>query len=221
MDNAALPLLAQGEENVTFCGVVTATPPLDTVTLILVVPYADNAVAPTPRTGAETVTADAPMEKPIEPVTASVPTCAVAVSVLAPAAVMVAGASVTVATPAALVKAVLDGLMVARVASALKVTTALATGAPAASVKVAFTVAGAPVEMEFTVTPAASVSAKVIVGTGVVVVPDVPDVPDVPAVPDEAGLPPAPPEPQPASAASIAARKSAAENLEIFWLKVY
>jgi hypothetical protein len=209
-----LPLLAQGEENVTFCGVVTATPPLDTVTLMLVVPYADNAVAPTPRTGAETVTAVAPMEKPIVPVTGVVSTCAVAVSVLAPAAVMVAGASVTVATPAALVKAVLDGLMVARVASALKVTTALATGAPAASVKVAFTVAGEPMEMEFVLVPVESVRAKLIFGTGVALVPDVPDVPDVPAAPDEAGLPPAPPEPQPASRDSIAARKIDAESPE-------
>jgi hypothetical protein len=54
-----------------------------------------------------------------------------------------------------------------------------------------------------------------------VVVPVDPVEPVVPVDPVEAGLPPAPPEPQPASADSIAARKSAAENLEIFWLKVY
>jgi len=127
---------------------------------------------------------------------------------------MDAGASVTVATPAALVKAVLDGLMVASVASALKVMTALGTGAPAASVKVAFTVAGEPVEMEFVLTPVGSVRAKLIFGAGVTVVPDVPDVPDVPAAPDEAGDPPDPPEPQPASTDSIAARRIHAANPE-------
>src|SRR5471032_1120075 len=89
VDNTALPALAQGEENVTFCGVVTSTPPLATVTVMLVVPNADSGFAP--RTGCETVTAELPMEKPIDPVTATagVPNCAVAVMVLAPVAAMV------------------------------------------------------------------------------------------------------------------------------------
>jgi hypothetical protein len=53
-----LPLVPQAEVNVTFCGVVTGTPPLDTVTLRLVVPNADRFA--TPSTGADTVTAEAP-----------------------------------------------------------------------------------------------------------------------------------------------------------------
>jgi hypothetical protein len=229
VDNTALPLLAQAEKNVTFCGVVTGEPPLDTVTAMLVVPNADSGAAPTPSTGAETVTAEAPTEKPIDPVTAvgGVPTWAVAVMVLAPAAARPAGFSVTVATPAALVKAVLAGVIVARFASVLKVMTALLTGAPAAFVNVAFTVAGAPVAMDVVGAPAASVSANVMVGTGVVAVvpPDAPvpepEVPPDAAVPDETGVPPDPPEPQPARTASVTAKNSDAENLEISWLEKF
>ena len=146
---------------------------------MLVVPNADSGAAPTPRTGAETVTAVAPTEKPIEPVTAvgGVPTWAVAVMVVAPAALKPKAFRVTVATPEALVKAVVAGVIVARVGSVLKVMTELATGAPAALVNVAFTVAGTAVEMEVTGAPVASVSANVIVGTGVVGVGVVPPAP--------------------------------------------
>ena len=172
-------------------------------------PNADNGAAPTPKTGAETVMAEAPTEKPIDPVTAvgGVPTCAVALRVAAPAAVSDAGFSATLATPAALVRAVpAVGVIAARVASVLKVTTVLATAAPAASFNVAFAVAGAPVEMEVTVAPAASVSANVIVGTGVVV--------PVAVVAATAGVRPNPPEPQPARTARIPARNSNVGNVE-------
>ena len=60
----------QPEENMTVCGVVTGAPPLDTVTLTLVVPKADSEAVPTPKTGVDTETADAPMAYPIELVTA-------------------------------------------------------------------------------------------------------------------------------------------------------
>jgi hypothetical protein len=124
----------------------------------------------------------------------------------------------TVAMPVASVKAVAAaGVIVASVASVLKVTTVLGTTAPVASFTVAFTVAGAPVEMEFTVAPAALVRANVIVAAAAVVpsVPVVPPDPVAPGVPDEVGVPPAPPDPQPASKTSAVARKNAAENREI------
>jgi len=84
--------------------------------------------------------------------------------VVAPTATLVAGFSVTAATPEASVKAVAAGVMVARVASVLNVTTTFGTTAPAASLNVAFTVAGASLEMVDTVAPAALVSASVMVG---------------------------------------------------------
>lgn len=176
--NTALPTLAQAEENVTFCGVVTGTPPSDTVTAMLVVPNADSGAAPTPSTGAVMETAATPTAKPIAPVIALVPTCVVAVIVPAPAVKIVAGLSVTVATPEASVKAVAAGVMVARVASVLKVTTALGTAAPAASLNVAFTVAGAPIEIEVTVVPAALVSTTARLGS-----PEAAGAPGVPGVP--------------------------------------
>jgi len=140
--------------------------------------------------------------------------------VVAPEAEKFAAFSVIVATPLASVKAVpAVGVMVARVASVVKVTTELGTTAPAAFLSVAFTVPGAPLVMVVVAAPAASVSASVKVGTGVAgvvpVVPVVPDVPDVPAAPEATGVPPDPPEPQPARAARVNARKSHAENLEI------
>ena len=58
--STALPLLAQGEENVTGSGVVTGTPPTLTVTATLVVPYAGSEF--TPKTGLETVTTALPTE---------------------------------------------------------------------------------------------------------------------------------------------------------------
>ena len=143
------------------------------------------------------------MEKPIDPVTvvAGIPTWTVAVIVAAPAAAVLEEFRVTVATPVTSVKAVV-GVIVAEAVSVLKVTTALATAAPAASLNVAFTVAGADV----TVAPVASVSASVIVGTFVA----------IPVVSDETGVPPDPPEPQPARANT---KKSDAGNLGIPWLK--
>jgi len=218
--STALPALAQIEENVTFCGVVTGTPPTDTVTSILVVPNADSAAVPTPRAGAVTVTAALPTVNPIEPLTASVPTWALALTVVAPALVMDAGLSVTVATPVASVKAVADGVMIARVASVLKVTTVFATTAPAAFFKVAFSVPGAPLEMDVTVAPAALMSVSVNVGpvVTVVVVPVVVSLVPVVVplvVPGERPDP----LPQPATMAKYAAKESEAERLEISWLR--
>jgi len=204
--NTALPMLAHVEEKVTVCGVVTGTPPLDTVTVILVLPNAESEA--TPRIGAETVTAAAPTAKPIEPVTALAPTWAVAATAVAPAAARVAELRVTVAMPEASVKAVAEGVMIARVVSVVNVTTELGTTAPAAFFNVAFNVAGAPLEIAFTVAPAALVSASVNVGTGVVVVVVV--VPVVVVV--AAGVPD--PLPHPAITASVAARNRAAENRE-------
>jgi hypothetical protein len=77
---------------------------------------------------------------------------------------MVAAFRVTVATPEAFVSAVAAGLIDPKVASVLKVTTAPDTAAPVPSLNVAFTVAGAPAEIEFTVAPAALVRASVSVG---------------------------------------------------------
>src|SRR3989338_7372692 len=58
--NTALPLLAQGDENVTVCGVVTDIPPLLTVTATLVVPNAESGF--TPKTGLVMVTTAPPTE---------------------------------------------------------------------------------------------------------------------------------------------------------------
>lgn len=88
--------------------------------------------------------------------------------VAAPAAVRLAALKVTVATPVESVSAVLEaGAIVAKVASVLNETTALATPAPAVSFTAAFTVAGAPLEMEVTATPALLVSATVMLDTDV------------------------------------------------------
>jgi hypothetical protein len=131
--------------------------------------------------------------------------------VVAPTATLDAGVSVAVATPEALVKAVEAGVTVASVVSVPKVTTTLGTTAPVASFSVAFTVANAPLEIELTVAPAESVSANVSVGA--------------PGVPGVAGVPgavtPSTPAPglHPARTASVAAMKSEAEWLEIFWLQ--
>ncbi len=155
------------------------------------------------------MTAALPTAKPIEPVTAVVPNWTVAETVAAPAARMPEACRVTVATPEASVRAVAAGVMVASVASVLKVTTALGTTAPAASFNVAFTVAGASMEIELTVAPAASVSASVIVGAlGVAGVP--------PVVSEAEG---AGPGLHPARTASVVAKKSVAESLEVTRLK--
>ena len=60
--STALPLLAQADENVTVCGVVTGIPPLLTVTATLVVPNAESGFAPTPKTGLVMVTVAPPTE---------------------------------------------------------------------------------------------------------------------------------------------------------------
>lgn len=62
LPNTALPLVPQPELNVTVCGVVTFTPPLCTLTVMLVVPKAEREEAPTPKTGVVTVTEAAPTE---------------------------------------------------------------------------------------------------------------------------------------------------------------
>lgn len=197
--NIALPLEAQGEEKVTVCDVLTGDPPLDTVTLTLVVPNAESGLVP--KAGAVMVTAAAPTEKPIDPVIVVPCTRPVAVRVVAPEAERLAGLKVMVATPEALVSAVLAGLIVAKVVSVLKVITVLGTGAPLASNTVALTVAGALLEMEVTVTPEALVSAMVrLEETVVVLVVDV--------------VPVCGPLPQPVKAISVVAN-SKVENFAI------
>lgn len=207
--STALPLLAHADEKVTFCGVLTGTPLLNTATLTLVVPNAESGAAPTPVTGAVIVIEAVPTLYPIEPLTAAEPTCALALMVVAPAAVRLAALSVTVATPEALVKAVADGVSVARAASVLKVTTALGTAAPAASFTAAFTVAGEAVEMELTAAPVASLNAIVMLGAAALGVPV--------SVAGVVGF--GSPTPQPALTAIVAARKSRVGNIESFWLK--
>ena len=124
----------------------------------------------------------------------------------APAAEKLAGLRVILAMPAEFVNAVpLVGVMAAKVASVLNVTTVLATGAPAASFTVALTVAGAAVEMEVTVAPAASASARVKLGAAAVVVVPVVVVVAAAVVPFDVVfvLPP----PQPARKAAVTAIK--------------
>jgi hypothetical protein len=105
--------------------------------------------------------------------------------------------------------------MVTRAALALKVTIAFGTAAPAAVLKIAFSVAGAPLEMDVTVAPAGLVRVKLKLGATVVVVPVmsvvVPLVVSLGVTID--------PLPQPARTAKVAAQKSKAESLEIPWLK--
>ena len=65
--NTALPALAQGEEKVTVCGVVTSTKLLYTFTLTLVVPKAE--IEDKPNVGADMVrlgAVTAPTAKPIK-----------------------------------------------------------------------------------------------------------------------------------------------------------
>ena len=174
------------------------------------VPNAESGATPTPKTGVEMVTFAAPTANPIDPVTAAVPTCAFAVIVVAPA--VAPPVSVIVATPTALVSAVPEGgIIVAIVDAVLNVTMVNATGAPAAFLKVAFTVAEVPLETEFTVVPIESVSAITKLGapTGTV-----PPPPVVVVVPPAA----VPPSPQAESRANADADKSTANNLWIFLL---
>jgi len=67
----ALLLPEQGDAKVTVCGVVTGTPLLFTVTATLVVPKAESGFVP--KVKPVMVTLAAPMEKPIDPFTASFP----------------------------------------------------------------------------------------------------------------------------------------------------
>jgi hypothetical protein len=66
--NAALPLDAHGEVNVTVNGVEVATPPVSTATLTLVVPNAERLLVP--RVIGERLMFTAPVEYPTEPLTA-------------------------------------------------------------------------------------------------------------------------------------------------------
>lgn len=126
-------------------------------------------------------------------------TCAVAVIVVAPEALMLAGVKVTVATPALLVSAVPPtGDMVVKVESVVKVTTVFATAAPVASNSVAVTVPGLAFEMEVVAVPPESAKVSVRFEAAGVVVPPVPDVPDVAVVE---------PGPHPASKAAVTITK--------------
>lgn len=115
---------------------------------------------------------------------------------------------ITVAIPLEFVKAVpVLGVSVTNAASVLKVTTALGTGAPAASRTVAFAVVGPLLVTDVTVTPAESVNAINNFGAVAVVV----GVPPAAVV----VVPPAtvPPSPQAASNANVVTDKSIAKNL--------
>ena len=128
---------------------VQGTPPIDTVTVMLVVPNAESGAAPTPRTGAVTVTAattDGKAYRAGYRGGSHLGGCAR--WSWHPQSVWSRDCSVTVATPEASVSAVAAGRDGCQVASVLKVTTALGTTAPHASFNVAFTVAGAPMEIE-------------------------------------------------------------------------
>src|SRR3972149_2172045 len=72
--NTAFPALPQGEEKVTCSPSAMDTPPIDTATVMLVVPKGQSGAAPTPGTGAVTVTPALPTAKLIELVSAVVPT---------------------------------------------------------------------------------------------------------------------------------------------------
>lgn len=153
--------LAHGEEKVTVCGVVTGIPALITVTLTLVVPNAE--IEDKPNTGGEIVRlgrVTAPTVKPIKEETVTPPTWAVAVIVAAPPTVPTVAARLIVATPAAFVNAVPEvGVMVAKFALVVKVTTTLGTTAPTASRTVAVTCVGSVVEASAIVTPAVGTAA--------------------------------------------------------------
>ena len=132
--------------------------------------------------------------------------------VVAPAAVKLAGASAILATPEAFVNVVPDaGDIVPYAASVLNVTTVLGTGVPAASFKVAVTVAGDAVLIEVTATPP-EVSPIVRVGAAAVVV--VP--PEVVVEPPEVVVPT--PGPHPARIASIVVNMNQAEKFDNFCL---
>ncbi|MDD5057054.1 MAG: hypothetical protein PHQ60_04210 [Sideroxydans sp.] len=204
--STALPLAAQLEVNETTCGEVTGTPPLLTVTETLVVPKAERgapAVLPAPSVIADIVSVDAPIEYPIDPVTATELTCAVAVIVVAPEEEMVAGVKVTEAIPEALVSAEPPtGDMVVKTGSVTKVTTVLGTAVPVASKSVALTVPGLPVEIDVVVVPTELTRTSVREeAAGAVVVPVPVPVP-VPVVP-----PVTEPAPQPERNAAVATAK--------------
>lgn len=97
----------------------------------------------------------------MEPVTAVLPTWAVAVTTAAPAAVMLAGVRVTVAIPLLSVRAVPPaGVSVPSVESVENVAIEPEAGTPEAFSKVAVTVVGDPLVMEVTSVPAVLVSAR-------------------------------------------------------------
>lgn len=195
--NTALPVLLQMEVKLTVCELV---PPPVTVAVTLVVPKADSGLAPT--TMEEIETATAPTVKPDDPVTVVLPAWALAVMVVAPA--FAPPVRVMDATPDPLVNAVPEvGVMFAMVASVVKVTTALGTAAPLASLTVAVTVVEVPLEIELL----ASATVKLGAPVGV---PPVPPVPPVPLLPLSVLAPL-----QPARIASAVANRNGTENLVI------
>lgn len=112
----------------------------------------------------------APIEYPVELVTAVFSICALADIVVAPSDDILIGASWIVATPVASVRAVpLEGDMATRVLSVVKETTVFDTATPFVSLRVAFALAGEPLDIEVTAIPVvASTRESVSVGAGVV-----------------------------------------------------
>ncbi len=92
--------------------------------------------------------------------------------VAAPAELKLAGFKVIDATPEAFVRAVPPaGVMVAKVASVVKVTTVLGTATPFATMSIALTVAGARLEIEVVAVPELLTIERVSDGAGTIVVP--------------------------------------------------
>ena len=112
----------------------------------------------------------APIEYPVELVTAVPSICALADIVVAPSDDILIGATWIVATPVASVRAVpLEGYMATSVSSVVKETTVFGTAAPLVSLRVAFALAGEPLDIEVTAIPVvASTRESVSVGAGVV-----------------------------------------------------
>ena len=112
----------------------------------------------------------APIEYPVELVTAVFSICALADIVVAPSDDILIGASWIVATPVASVRAVpLEGDMATRVLSVVKETTVFDTATPFVSLRVAFALAGESLDIEVTAIPVvASTRESVSVGAGVV-----------------------------------------------------
>src|SRR4249920_1488171 len=148
-------------------------------------------------------------------VIAVVPTVPVAVSVPAPVAVSEAGAICTTATPVLSVNTD-DGEMTAVAASVANVTRLLATGAPAASNKIACAVVPVrPTDVVSAPLEFFSESLRDGVATGVVA-PPLPDVEPVPGVTPTKGTPGLPP-PPPQDTKLIATARAANELLRFIY----